>query len=372
MRRAGALLSEPVMKAALTCGVFEDIFPAKSELADVLGEIDRLDYEALCARETHHGRGYTGGFCGLAEEGMAAAKTRANELRAAARSLGIPFLPPRSLNCFYEWMRLSPLDAGSRREVDTKSWSGMPWAIADSHTYEGRGGGQAITLLSGHFENHEALARRVSTEGWSQIRAEVHERFLFLHDLGCLAFDANLRERWKGGELHPEWASQFPSLFDSDDLRLAKAQGIGGYHFIEWLGAAVLHRATDFHALVGKYEFPAKHQKKRDVIESLPIPEAVREIVRDRAKGAQCPDLLMYHPDLSDWFFCEIKGPGDQLRPNQLLVFERLAAASGKPVLLLRFKVGSGGPLDLGQLAFTIGPALTAAGYEARPQALSG
>lgn len=365
LRRAAGVLSDRTMKGLLICSVFEDIFPAKSELADVLGEIDRLDYEALCVRETHHGRGYTKDFCRLAEEGMDAAKTQESELRALGRTLGLSYLPPRSLNCFFEWVKLGPVDAGKRREIDPRDWSGMPLAMVDAHTYEGRQMGQAITVLSGHFENHETLARRVGIEGWSKVRKEVHERFIFLQDLGCLEFDAGLRERWKRGELHPVWASEFPSLFDGDDLRLAQGQGVEyGSHFIEWLGAAVLHLATRYHALVGKYEFPAKHLKKGEVVKSLPIPKNVREILEDRAKGAQCPDLLMFAPDLSDWFFCEIKGPGDKLRTNQLLVFERLAAASGKPVFLLKLKVASGRPLDLTQLACVIEPALTAAGYQ--------
>lgn len=366
LRRAAGVLNERTVKSLLTCSVFEDIFPAKSELADVLDEIDRLDYEALCVRETHHGRAYTEDFCSLAEEGMEAAKTQASELRAFGSTLGLSHLPPRSLNCFYEWVKLNPMDAGKRREIDSREWSGMPLAMADAHTYEGLRKGQSVTVLSGHFENHETLGRRVGSEGWSKIRKEVHDRYVFLHDLGCLEFDANLRERWKRGELHPVWASEFPSLFDDDDLRLAKGQGVEyGSHFIEWLGAAVLHLATGFHALVGKYEFPAKHPKKGEVVKSLPIPETVREILEDRAKGSQCPDLLMYAPDLSDWFFCEIKGPGDHLRTNQLLVFERLAAASGKPVFLLKLKITSGLALDLTQLARIIEPGLTAAGHQA-------
>ena len=45
----------------------------------------------------------------------------------------------------------------------------------------------------------------------------------------------------------------------------------------------------------------------------------------------------MYARDLSDWFFCEVKGPRDRLRPEQKRKFEALAAASGKPVRLLHF-----------------------------------
>ena len=55
---------------------------------------------------------------------------------------------------------------------------------------------------------------------------------------------------------------------------------------------------------------------------------------------AQPPDLLMYAQDLSDWFFCEVKGPGDRLRAEQLSKFEALAETSGKAVRLLHLKWG--------------------------------
>ena len=50
----------------------------------------------------------------------------------------------------------------------------------------------------------------------------------------------------------------------------------------------------------------------------------------------------MYAPDLSDWFFCEVKGPRDRLRPVQVNKFEGLAMVSGKPVRLLYLKWASG------------------------------
>ena len=63
-------------------------------------------------------------------------------------------------------------------------------------------------------------------------------------------------------------------------------------------------------------------------------------VLRDRNEhgSIQGPDLLMYAPDMSDWFFCEVKGPGDRLRSQQMSKFEALTTASGKPVRLLHLK----------------------------------
>jgi hypothetical protein len=45
----------------------------------------------------------------------------------------------------------------------------------------------------------------------------------------------------------------------------------------------------------------------------------------------------MYAQDLSDWFFCEVKGPSDRLRSEQIQRFQVLADLTAKPVRLLEF-----------------------------------
>ena len=49
---------------------------------------------------------------------MVAAREEQEKLRTMGRRYGVPFLPPRSLNCFYEWLTLKPIDKGIRRGVD--------------------------------------------------------------------------------------------------------------------------------------------------------------------------------------------------------------------------------------------------------------
>jgi VRR-NUC domain len=132
--------------------------------------------------------------------------------------------------------------------------------------------------------------------------------------------------------------TEIPELFDEDDRRLAETQGPLGLHFYEWLAAIVLHHATGYLSLVSKYEF-AKHRRKQEIVEKL-LPADILPMLRDRIEHgrAQPPDLLMFAPDLSDWFFCEVKGPGDRLKPEQLKKFEALATKTAKPVRLLRLK----------------------------------
>src|SRR5262245_59711906 len=144
------------------------------------------------------------------------------------------------------------------------------------------------------------------------------------------------RARWQSGHLAQEWRARFPDLFDDDDLRIANSQP--AIHFYEWLGAIVLHHTTGYLALVEKYEF-ATHPRKQQIVARL-LPRPVRDALRDRSQGgAQPPDLLMYAEDLSDWFFCEVKGPRYRLRDEQVRKFGRLADMTSRPVRLLEFRL---------------------------------
>lgn len=113
-----------------------------------------------------------------------------------------------------------------------------------------------------------------------------------------------------------------------------------GYHFHEWLGAVLLHESTGYLALVEQYEFPV-HKRKFEILRRLGSDDLLR-LIADRATwgGVQCPDLLVYSPDLSGWFFCEVKGPGDKIRDVQRQYFEAIGRVSGKDIALLTLRLG--------------------------------
>lgn len=158
-----------------------------------------------------------------------------------------------------------------------------------------------------------------------------------MRDLGSIGITRNQQSRWKSGELALQWAKDFSHLFDNDDLRLALNQGKRGYHFYEWLGAIQLHHSTGFHALVGKYEF-RNHSRKSEILANILDDKAIT-ILRDRKQwgNAQAPDLLMYAPDFSDYFFCEIKGPGDRLSKSQAEKFGNLETLIEREIYILKF-----------------------------------
>jgi hypothetical protein len=103
-----------------------------------------------------------------------------------------------------------------------------------------------------------------------------------------------------------------------------------------------LHHATGYLS-VWDYERP-KNARVAEVVERVLLPAEIVPMLSDREEHgrAQPPDLLMYAPDFSDWFFCEVNGPDDRLKPEQRRKFAALARMSGRPVRLLKFKWARG------------------------------
>ncbi len=176
LRIAEERLGKSSVSGLLLCGIWEDVFPAESEVAEVNRAARRCDYEALCSYETHHGRGLTDAFCDLEVAAVAAAKNR-EPLWKEGRELGV-WLPNRALNCFYTWLMIRPTDAGVRRELDSHRYSRMPAAVADSHTKEGKALGVKMTVVSGHYEQHRKLGKLVQSGGWEPVRRRVHRKSL--------------------------------------------------------------------------------------------------------------------------------------------------------------------------------------------------
>jgi hypothetical protein len=154
-------------------------------------------------------------------------------------------------------------------------------------------------------------------------------------EIGCLEFHPNQRQRFGDGDLRRQRFEQFPQLFDHEDFTRASNR-TRPYFFYEWLAAIVLHQSTGFLALVTRYQTDAR---KRALLPDI-LPPDVLSVLGDRTRWGktQGPDLLMYAPDYSDWFFCECKGPGDNVSDRQLGNFDDLVVAAQKPIRMLRFQ----------------------------------
>lgn len=133
-------------------------------------------------------------------------------------------------------------------------------------------------------------------------------------------FTSSTRRAFMEGSLVDALVKEYPQLYDEDDIKLAKGpQGREGTHFCEWYAAKIVHELTGFYVLVEKAEVPS-HEHKAAVLKKL-MPQGHIDFIYQLNKpyfgSSQCPDLLVYAPDFSDWYFCEVKGPGDSVREIQ-------------------------------------------------------
>ena len=150
------------------------------------------------------------------------------------------------------------------------------------------------------------------------------------------------RERCKKRELLKEWYKQYPQIFDEDDFRITVDQPEG--HYFEWLSAILIFHNSGYLSLVEKYQFKS-HKRKHDILKQFASSgqrsaELYELIINGEKYGfgrSQCPDLFVYLPDGSDWYFCEAKG-AEVTTLSQKKYFEKLSKVSGKKIQLMKFR----------------------------------
>jgi hypothetical protein len=134
-------------------------------------------------------------------------------------------------------------------------------------------------------------------------------------------FSPELRQLWPV-PLAEQWASHYPRIFDSDDLRNARHQP--RHHFAEWLAAIHLFHRDGVVSLVEKYTF-ANHARKRALMSRWVSFEDRRALAMILSElRVQPPDLLVFNPETNCFGFAEVKGPRDRLRDRQILAMERI------------------------------------------------
>lgn len=172
LQKAHQVMGKSAMRQLLVAGLFEDVYPAGfAELDECIAEIEAADYEALCQRQTHHSRGLTPEFFRLAEEACTIGKTYGDAItKELKENTNVGWINPRIYNCLYTWRKMNPKDTNKKRKAFHMKWSGMPECVLDAHTFEGKKKGNDVTLLSGHYENHDVIGKRVMKEGWSGLR----------------------------------------------------------------------------------------------------------------------------------------------------------------------------------------------------------
>jgi hypothetical protein len=142
-------------------------------------------------------------------------------------------------------------------------------------------------------------------------------------------FDPVRRARFADGSLVDQWYEAYGDMFDDDDYRLARSQP--GNHFFEWLTAVLLRESTGYYSLVEKYE-SASHANKVNTFRKTVGP-SIFEFAMAHRTGL--PDLFVYQPETTDWFFCEVKGGPDRLSQGQIGTHNELERISKRPVRIV-------------------------------------
>lgn len=115
------------------------------------------------------------------------------------------------------------------------------------------------------------------------------------------------KEQFALGGLRDEWAKTYSFLFDQENIRLARS--CPNNHFFEWLAPILIYQSTGYYSLMQKYgPYFASHQHKHELAKPI-LPEGFFDdfhrlhLGEPNTPGTPYPDLLVYAPDYSDWFF---------------------------------------------------------------------
>lgn len=157
-------------------------------------------------------------------------------------------------------------------------------------------------------------------------------------EIAKIPYKGELRKAFQFNQLYKNWYQRYPELFDELDLENAKSQAEMGSHFHEWLGGILLFQMTGWHSLQQKYQFK-KHTRKQSILEKLEANSLINFFNNQKSNGfgsLQAPDLLVFSPDYSDWFMCEVKGPNDKLHKDQSEYFKALEKATDTAIQRLK------------------------------------
>lgn len=137
------------------------------------------------------------------------------------------------------------------------------------------------------------------------------------------------------------WQRDYPFLFDVRDASLANDYNGRALspHFLEWFAAITLYEKLGYYSLNRSYE-TVGHAAKQGLLRKLVSEEAFRFITKPHpVYGAGlCPELLLYRPDFSDWFFCTVKGAKGGPTPEQARFWRELLTITGRKIMQVTVK----------------------------------
>ncbi len=174
------ILGESVIKSMMWAQLYEDVFPAFDELEEIGKEIEQLDFEAYCMRQTHHGvpketQHIFYNYQETREEDypFKVVYSRVKQIYSKA------VVSPRVAWIAGIWLDMGGGAGGLKRTIDDHPFKGVPTACYDMHVkMNGIRGRQ--TILSGTFEQHLEISKVVLSRGWDYLRELVHNSGVIL------------------------------------------------------------------------------------------------------------------------------------------------------------------------------------------------
>lgn len=153
-------------------------------------------------------------------------------------------------------------------------------------------------------------------------------------------YSPELRNLWPT-PLAATWRTQFPIIFDQDDLRQTQSQPTK--HFIEWFTAAYIYQRFGLPSFVEKAQYRGSHSRKDEILHRLMSDADYRHLCKicDDCE-VQWPDLLVYRPDHRRYWFAEAKGPGDELSNKQRRSHRKIEKYLGTRVRNFEVRQGPG------------------------------
>jgi VRR-NUC domain len=147
-----------------------------------------------------------------------------------------------------------------------------------------------------------------------------------------LTYPKELMNTWRTGALARRWRQEFPDLFRARDYEIIQNQFVHGFHLGEWFVAR--HYWTQGHrVLIEKYAFES-HPEAYAIAAHL-LGKSGLEFIHAHRLSCQPPDLLIYEPDMSSFFFAEVKRHRDRMKPAQQEFFETLERRFGCRVVVV-------------------------------------
>ena len=110
-----------------------------------------------------------------------------------------------------------------------------------------------------------------------------------------------------------------------------------GYGFVESLTIIFLYNATGYIPILGNYGLQTQPHKNA-IVKELVSNETWGLVTYKGGSQPMPPDVFVYAPDKSDFFFCEVKGPSDRLRAPQVKYFQQIQETSGKLVYTVKYR----------------------------------